>query len=324
MSDLKVSIIVTSYNKELFITETLNSIQLQLYKNIEVIIVDDCSTDNSKRLIEEYLKDDRFKFYKNELNKGANYCRNFGASIATSQYLFFLDADDLLAINCVEDRLKFMKKYPEIDFTVFPMGTFKKAIGDNNYTWIPTKDKALERFLAHRLPWTICQPLWKKDSFMKLGGFDESFSRMQDVELHTRALFEGLKFEVVASSYKPDCFYRIDEFRIIDHQAFIVRFNSAVIQYYNKFESVSQKKKLLGYLKESLVETSMYCNVYILNNKIDSITLKQILNEYGNVAESFVLNVYFKLMYWFFSLKIYPKGLKQLFKFLVHLSFKKK
>ncbi|MDD2391377.1 MAG: glycosyltransferase family 2 protein [Bacilli bacterium] len=109
--DELISIIIPVYNAERFLNETIESIQNQTYKNFEVIFVDDCSTDNSVKIIKKNMKDDkRIKLFKNPVNSGPAISRNFGVQKAKGEYLCFLDADDLWDNDKLEKQLLFMQK----------------------------------------------------------------------------------------------------------------------------------------------------------------------------------------------------------------------
>lgn len=104
-----VSIIIPVLNREKHIAETLDSVSVQDYKNWECIIVDDGSTDRSLQIIKEYCKrNSNFKFYQRPVNKkkGAAACRNFGLEIARGKLIQFLDSDDLLAKNKINEQVK--------------------------------------------------------------------------------------------------------------------------------------------------------------------------------------------------------------------------
>ena len=143
-----------SFNKAKYISESVHSVINQIYTNWELIIVDDYSTDNSQELIKSFAsKFDNIKAYFNSENKGANYCRNFGIENASGSYIVFLDADDLLTIHCLEDRMNVMNENNALDFCVFTMGVFNKKIGDLSSEWKPTSKNPLNDFLSHQLPW---------------------------------------------------------------------------------------------------------------------------------------------------------------------------
>lgn len=104
-----VSIIVPVYNSEKYIKETIESIKKQTYKNWELILVDDKSTDKSIKLIEEF-KEERIKLLKLERNSGAAVARNTGIEIAKGRYITFLDSDDFWEYNKLEKQVEFMKE----------------------------------------------------------------------------------------------------------------------------------------------------------------------------------------------------------------------
>jgi len=92
-----VSILITSYNREKYVVEAIESVLASTYANWELIIVDDCSTDKTVSIIKEYeLKDERIKVYINEENLGDYPNRNRAASLARGKYLKYLDSDDVL------------------------------------------------------------------------------------------------------------------------------------------------------------------------------------------------------------------------------------
>lgn len=239
-----ISIIVPNFNKANFVKETLLSLMAQTYAEIEVVIVDDASTDDSVRLIEETIKDDaRFKLIKLAQCRGGSAARNFGFANSNGEFVMFFDSDDLLVPTCLEWRLRtfLMAENQYVDFCVFPMGCFKKEVGDSASTWIPVKRQDdLSKFLAHQMPWTIMQPLWKRGFLEKLkidnfvGPFDEEFPRLQDVEMHTRALLIGARY-CICNDGAPDCYYRIDVARTtMNREAQLLRQINGVCLYVKK------------------------------------------------------------------------------------------
>lgn len=106
-----VSIIIPVYNTEKFIKETIKSILNQSYSNWEAIFIDDCSNDNSPRIIHDFMKTEpRIKYFKTERNSGAAICRNMGISIASGTYIAFLDDDDLWYPEKLKTQIDFMQK----------------------------------------------------------------------------------------------------------------------------------------------------------------------------------------------------------------------
>ena len=111
MKNNLVSIITPSYNSAKFIKDCINSVASQTYKEWEMIIVDDCSTDDSRQLITKYAKkDNRIKVILLEENVGAAAARNIAIKESEGKYIAFLDSDDLWKKNKLEKQLSFMKE----------------------------------------------------------------------------------------------------------------------------------------------------------------------------------------------------------------------
>jgi lipopolysaccharide/colanic/teichoic acid biosynthesis glycosyltransferase len=105
-----VSIIMPSYNTAQYIEKTIKSVLNQTYTNWELIIVDDCSTDNTDDVVKNYLSDKRIKYLKNEQNSGAAVSRNRALREAKGQWISFLDSDDLWMPEKLEKQICFMKE----------------------------------------------------------------------------------------------------------------------------------------------------------------------------------------------------------------------
>lgn len=209
-----VSFISPNFNRAKFIGETLNSLLAQTDPRWENVIVDDGSTDDSVEIIESYVKrDSRFRFYRRDREpKGACPCRNIGVEKAIGRYLVFLDTDDLAAPHCAEQRIREMESRPEIDFGVFQAQLFARSPNDKNVYWNIDKpnESELQRQFQHD---AICQgtgPAFNTNSFKKLGGWDESLSIWQDIDLFLRAYISEYKY-IKCFSLPPDIFIRENE-----------------------------------------------------------------------------------------------------------------
>lgn len=143
MKEGLVSVIMPTYNCAKFIGETIKSIQAQTYSNWELIIVDDCSTDNTKEVVENYVKlDKRIKYNSLEKNSGAAVARTSAMKIADGEYMAFCDSDDIWLDVKIEKQLKFMKKnnyaftctaYEQIDENSNSLGKVIKPKEKCNY-----------------------------------------------------------------------------------------------------------------------------------------------------------------------------------------------
>ncbi|MFK8046618.1 MAG: glycosyltransferase family 2 protein, partial [Crocinitomicaceae bacterium] len=255
------SIITPSYNKAQYISSMIESVLDQTETNWELIVIDDGSTDGTKEILKQFEHTDkRFNFKYHSENKGANYCRNLGVALASGTYTIFVDADDLIASFCLNQRKQAIKTKTEADIWIFNMAVFNYKIGDlpSSKNWIVSDrtEKFLELFLNHSIPWQTMQSTWRTSYLIEFGGFDPEFREFDDVEVHTSAILHGAR--IMPFKHLPvDVFYRIDENRkersVFDHQTLIV---STAIKYYSKFfpkvKSEKNRKLLSGSLFQPL------------------------------------------------------------------------
>ena len=114
---MKISIVMASYNYASIIGEAIESVINQTYKDWELIIVDDGSTDNSVEVIKKYLSDNRIKLYINEKNLGLAKTVRKGIQYSTSDWIAFLESDDKFFPNALEEKVKAISKNADIIFT---------------------------------------------------------------------------------------------------------------------------------------------------------------------------------------------------------------
>lgn len=123
MGDIIVSIIIPVYNQELYIADCLESVVNQTYSRLEIIIVDDGSTDNSYQIIKSYLDDARIKYVKKK-NEGVSVARNYGINLSTGKYILFIDSDDIIEKNYIEMLVRHVYDNPSIDMVVCGIKSF--------------------------------------------------------------------------------------------------------------------------------------------------------------------------------------------------------
>ncbi|OVE82304.1 hypothetical protein BVY04_01290 [bacterium M21] len=207
-----ISIIIPTYNRRELLFAAINSVCQQTYSNWECLIVDDGSDEAIIESIQAHIANDSrcSLFERDREPKGGSVCRNIGLQHAKGDWIIFLDSDDLLAATCLELRIAAVSGQPR-DFGVFKMKSFSTSIHDdgriiNSYPE-DASDNYLRMFLRHDMPWQTTCPTWRRSFLMGLGGFDETFPRLQDVELHTRALLKSSDY-VIFEDVEPDCFRR--------------------------------------------------------------------------------------------------------------------
>ena len=252
-----VSIIIPCFNREELIQETLNSVINQTYPHWEAIIVDDGSTDNSVAVVNEYFKkDNRIKLLlRNREPKNASVCRNIGIENSKGKYLIFLDSDDILAPNCLENRVEFMGLNQNIHFAVFQMAFFdNKGVIENSHI-TKKKENYLYSYLSYDLPWQTTCPIWKT-SFVceKIGGYNETYPRLQDVEFNTRALMiDKVKFKVLSET-EPDCYYHNHTSKNFDRTILIKGFILYIDEFHEQVKNRRDYKTCSLHLKSCFKE----------------------------------------------------------------------
>lgn len=146
--DNLVSVITPVYKAEKYLRKTIDSVLDQTYPNIEMILVDDCSPDHSKEIIEEYQKKtDKLVYHKQKKNMGAGVARNTALEIGKGRYVAFLDSDDLWKPEKIKKQIRLMKKYnAPFCFTAIEM-----IDGDDKITKSkrPVKRRVDYKFLLH-------------------------------------------------------------------------------------------------------------------------------------------------------------------------------
>ena len=106
----KIDIILPNYNSSLFITETINSVLNQSYKNWKLIIVDDFSDKKTVNILKKITSNKKIKVFWQKKNRGAGFCRNYAIKKTNSPFVAFIDSDDIWKKNKLKNQINFMKK----------------------------------------------------------------------------------------------------------------------------------------------------------------------------------------------------------------------
>ncbi|ECQ6396010.1 glycosyltransferase family 2 protein [Campylobacter jejuni] len=171
----KISIILPTYNVEQYIARAIESCINQTFKNIEIIVVDDCGSNKSIDIVKEYAKkDDRIKIIHNEENLKLLRARYEGVKVANSPYIMFLDPDDYLELNACEECMKILKNN-EIDllfFNAFVLENNNKIERKLNFQekCYVKKDFLKELLKTKNLFWTVWAKVIKKELYLKAVG----------------------------------------------------------------------------------------------------------------------------------------------------------
>ena len=185
----KISVIIPTFNRAKSIIQSINSILSQTYHNLEVLIIDDCSNDNTESLISK-IEDRRIKYIKLKENKGANFARNLGIKLSTGKYITFQDSDDIYHIDKIEKQyLNMIKRKSDFDFCQFCLhfnNSFEVIFPRKYQQKNIQRKKILEELCNGNFITT--QSMLIKNSFIKKNLFDTNFSRFQDYDLVLRLI----------------------------------------------------------------------------------------------------------------------------------------
>lgn len=199
----KVSIIIPVYNRESLIIETLNSIENVEYDNIECIVVDDHSTDNTFKVVENFISNStlNLRLFKrpDTKKKGANSCRNFGLDKSTGEYIHWFDSDDLVHPSYLQVLIPIFSEN-NIDFVKFRRfnftnrNDFKKFLNSDINLTNPKKSypNLLYDMLSNKLPFNTCNLIWRKSS-IKNQYFSEEIVYADEWEFYSRLLANNLQ-----------------------------------------------------------------------------------------------------------------------------------
>jgi len=179
-----VSVIITTFNRAHFLRRAIKSVLNQTYKDIEIIVVDDCSNDNTEKVVSECIRNNKnIKYIRHNKNKGLSAARNTGIKHSTGKYISFLDDDDELLPKKIQKQVEFLEKHKNID--AIYCGYIRKS--DNfEQVYIPKK---ITNFLKESLilPLSVIHSLLiKKECFSKIGLFDENLKYFEDWDLWIR------------------------------------------------------------------------------------------------------------------------------------------
>lgn len=181
-----VSVIIPTYNRARFIEEAIQSVLEQTFKDFEVIIIDDGSSDETQQVISQ-IKDSRLIYHYQD-NGGRSKARNYALTIAKGKYITFLDSDDLYMADKLKIQVNYLDSHPDI-YMVYTSAHCIDEDGNlamHNYIadvggWIYSK-------IAFLIPITITLPtvMVRREVFDKVGNFDENLHRFEDVDMWRR------------------------------------------------------------------------------------------------------------------------------------------
>lgn len=220
----------------------------------EAIVIDDQSSEEEWLMVKSYEGlDARVHVSRREGGvKGPSSCRNLGARLAKGKYFIFLDSDDLLAPDCLSQRTKVMAGNKDLGAGLFLMKESEYEGDKSGKVYNSDIDSSawMSAFIKNENPWNVTCPVWRKEAFTRMGGFDEDFLFMEDPELHLRSLYGGIRFKTFYD-LPADCYYRINH---IDETKSDFYYNSILyrIRFYQKLTSGIYSKMFIRSHRDSI------------------------------------------------------------------------
>jgi len=195
MKDSLVSIIIPVFNTGKYIKEAVDSALRQNYKNKEIIVVDDGSTDNTKSILSPYINENKIKYIYQE-NKGLAGARNTGIKAAKGDFIAFLDSDDIFLPNKIERQVEFLENHHDCDICYCDIWHFYDG-EPNKLMKLDYKYYSGNEVFKNLLKKNFINPLtvvMRRSVVNKYGVFNESFRRTEDWEYWIRLAWQGVKF----------------------------------------------------------------------------------------------------------------------------------
>lgn len=250
----KVSVIIPVYNAELFIAETIGSVLAQTYTNIEIVVVDNGSTDDTAHWFKENVNT-KIKYYYTQ-NKGASAARNFGLSKATGDYIQFLDADDVLHPDKLKLQIDVMQQAGALlSFSLWD--TFTETLPNErpfkfdhvNYKSLNNGASIITSFGMDNWFIPVFSYLTHIDLIHQAGDWNETITNNDDAEFFSRVLLHCRKIVCVD---KILGYYRIlktDSLSKINTKEKVESAYNSVILIENSIRQFENFKELLSYPK---------------------------------------------------------------------------
>ncbi len=184
-----VTVIIPTYNRSKVLLRALDTALNQTYRNLEVIVVDDGSTDDTRAALAPYGNRIR---YIHQQNQGASAARNYGISEAHGKYIAFLDSDDEWLPTKLEKQVALLETHPEFSF-VACLATDEKR----TYTGYENHATQFMKFILQPFTQNMTRYVVRRECFQKYGQFDTSIHGPEDWELWLRLLKNGCRFGYV-------------------------------------------------------------------------------------------------------------------------------
>lgn len=190
-----VSVILPTYNRAELLKRAIDSVRAQTYENLEILIIDDASSDDTESIVRSY-RDARIRYIRHSSNLGGAAARNTGLQLARGHFIAFLDSDDEWVPEKVERHIEVFQTYPDYDIVysairqVYPDGSFRISYHDG------PEGRIYDLLLQRNVVGPTSAFVIRRTCFERVGGFDESLPSAQDYDMWLR-LARHYKFKCI-------------------------------------------------------------------------------------------------------------------------------
>jgi glycosyltransferase involved in cell wall biosynthesis len=265
------TVVIPLYNKENFIQKTLKSVLNQSFSDFEVLIIEDCSTDNSKSKVLE-IQSKKIKLLQHTENKGLSASRNTGIRQAKSEYIAFLDADDVWKTDYLETIFSLITKFPEAClFATNYEEIYPNSIKVINNQELFDQDAVL---ISDFFDYNLGKPIYfpssftvKKEVFDSIGNYNEDITYAEDVDFNIRC---NLKYKL-AYSKKPLVNYTLHS----ENQITNSNFKNKIFPNFSSFEPLAKENASL----KRYLDFNRYIIARKLKSDNDTIRFQKIVTE---------------------------------------------
>lgn len=195
-----ISIIIPVYNAQKYLPKCIFSVINQTYRDLEIILINDGSTDESKKICNKYAKrDDRIRVIHKE-NQGVSHTRNLGIEEANGDYIFFMDSDDFIDPNSIEELYKNIEEADIVKMSYNIVDSHNNILDKVNLSGIYNKEEYISQIISGKIGGHSWGYLIKKDA-IKDFWFDINTSCMEDMIFITKAILQCNEVKVINSAY---------------------------------------------------------------------------------------------------------------------------
>lgn len=273
MSTPLVSVLIPCYNVEKYVIESVNSIILQTYTNLEIILINDCSTDTTLSKLEELSKiDSRIKLYSNNSNLKLIKTLNKGIELCSGEFIARMDADDISLPTRIEKQVDFLLKNKDYDVVSTMFYAFRDGSNRKDFYRNPTNYEDLQAYLLFKSG--ICHPasMIRKTLFTNIGlKFESEYLHVEDYALWSKAIY-------------------CSKIANIDEALLLYRVHPSQVSMLNEESQIENKKEVfkIHIQKLNLCTSDEYLNIYA---SVAESVPKEISFEYLDKCEKFMIEL---------------------------------